>query len=293
MNPFLTTREVAGLLRVRERKVYELVAEQAIPVSRVTGKMLFPRDLVEAWVRRRVEFAGGAADLAPPPVVLAGSHDPLLEWAIRESGSEIATFFGGSIDGLVRMTARKAFAAGMHVFDPETEEFNLSLVANELAGQPVVMTEWALRTQGLVVASGNPRGLASAADLAGVRFIPRQPEAGSYLLFRHLLAESGTEPEAVGMLDPPARTEADVAQHVLEGRADAGLAVESVARMHRLDFIPLFRERYDLLVWRREHFEPPMQRLLAFCASAAFRRRATEIGGYDLSGFGTVRYNGG
>ena len=293
MNPFLTTREVADLLRVKERKIYELVAEQAIPVSRVTGKMLFPRDLVEAWVRRRVELAGGAAELDPPPAVLAGSHDPLLEWAIRESGSEIATFFGGSIDGLTRMTARRAFAAGMHVFDPDTEDFNLGLVANELAGQPVVMTEWAWRTQGLVVASGNPRGLARAADLAGVRFIPRQPEAGSYLLLLHLLAEAGVEPATVGMLDPPARTEADVAQHVLEGRADAGLAVETVARMHRLDFIPLFRERYDLLVWRREYFEPPMQRLLAFCASALFRRRATEIGGYDLSGLGTVRYNGG
>ena len=292
MNRFLTTREVADLLRVKERKVYELVAEQAIPVSRVTGKMLFPRDLVEAWVRRRVEFAAGAADLAPPPAVLAGSHDPLLDWAIRESGSEIATFFGGSIDGLTRMTDRKAFAAGMHVFDPETGEFNLSLVAGELAGHPVVVTEWAWRTQGLVVASGNPRGLASAADLAGVRFIPRQPEAGSYLLLRHLLAEAGVEPDSVAMLDPPARTEADVAVHVLEGRADAGLAVETVARMHRLDFIPLFRERYDLLVWRREYFEPPMQRLLAFCASPAFRRRAAEIGGYDLSGHGTVRYNG-
>ena len=95
------------------------------------------------------------------------------------------------------------------------------------------------------------------------------------------------------MLDAPARTEADVALHVLEGRADAGLAVETVARMHRLDFIPLFRERYDLLVWRREYFEPPMQRLLAFCASATFRRRANEIGGYDLSGHGAVHYNGG
>ena len=293
VNPFLTTREVAGLLRVKERKIYELVAARAIPASRVTGKLLFPRDLVEAWVRRRVEFADGPAELAPPPTVLAGSHDPLLEWAIRESGSEIATFFGGSLDGLTRVTARKAFAAGMHVFDPDADDFNLNLVASELAGQPVVAFEWAWRTQGLVVASGNPRRLAGAADLAGVRFIPRQPEAGSYLLLLHLLAKAGVAPETVEMLDPPARSEADVAQQVLEGRADAGLAVETAARMYRLDFVPLFRERYDLLVWRREFFEPPMQRLLAFCASDAFRRRAAEIGGYDLSGFGAVRYNGG
>ena len=129
---------------------------------------------------------------------------------------------------------------------------------------------------------------------------PGQPEAGSYLLFLHLLAEAGVGPEAVEMLDLPARAEADVAQHVPEGRADAGLAVKTGTWMYRLDFIPLFRERYplfreryDLLVWRREYFEPPMQRLFEFCASAAFRRRATEIGGYDLSGLGAVRYNGG
>ena len=293
VNPFLTTREVAELLRVKERKIYELAAAQAIPASRVTGKLLYPRDLVEAWVRRRVEFTDGAAALAPPPTVLAGSHDPLLDWAIRESGSEIATFFGGSLDGLTRLTARKAFAAGMHVLDPQTGEFNLSLITSELAGQPVVAFEWAWRTQGLVVASGNPRRLAGAADLAGVRFIARPPEAGSYLLLLHLLAKAGVAPETVEMLDPPARSDADVAQQVLEGRADAGLAVETAARMYRLDFVPLFRERYDLLVWRREFFEPPMQRLLAFCASDAFRRRAAEIGGYDLSGFGAVRYNGG
>ena len=114
MVEFLTTKEVAALLRIKERTVYDLVKEGSIPVSRVTGKLLFPRELVEAWVRRNAETEGGIEAVMRPPPVLAGSHDPLLEWAIRESGSGIATFFDGSLDGLSRVgEGRRSHAACM------------------------------------------------------------------------------------------------------------------------------------------------------------------------------------
>ena len=98
MADFLTTKEVAELLRIKERTVYDLVKEGSIPVSRVTGKLLFPRELVEAWVRRSAQTKSGIDSVLQPPLVLAGSHDPLLDWALRESGSGIATFFDGSLD---------------------------------------------------------------------------------------------------------------------------------------------------------------------------------------------------
>jgi excisionase family DNA binding protein len=100
MAEFLTTKDVAALLRIKERKVYELVRDKAIPASRVTGKLLFPRDMVEAWVRRNVEFRDGTEGLVARPAVVAGSHDPLLDWALRESGSGLATYFDGSLSGL-------------------------------------------------------------------------------------------------------------------------------------------------------------------------------------------------
>ena len=112
MADFLTTKEVAALLRIKERTVYDLVKEGSIPVSRVTGKLLFPRELVEAWVRRNAETEGGIEAVMRPPPVLAGSHDPLLEWAIRESGSGIATFSTvASIDCRVSGKARLSHAA--------------------------------------------------------------------------------------------------------------------------------------------------------------------------------------
>jgi excisionase family DNA binding protein len=292
MQEFLTTKEVATLLRVKERKVYELAGRRAIPASRVTGKLLFPRDLLEAWVRRHVDYDGAAEMLAPRPTVVAGSHDPLLEWAIRESGCELATLFDGSLDGLGRVAAGKALAAGMHVYEPAAADWNVAHVTERLGGEAVVLIEWCTRVQGLVVPPGNPRRLTGVADLAGMRLVPRQPDAGSRVLLDHLMREAQVDSRAVVLIEPPARSESDVALLVAEGAADAGLAIETVSRQHRLDFVPLFCERYDLVVWRREFFEAQMQRLLDFCAREPFARRASALGGYDVSALGRVRYNG-
>ena len=294
MAEFLTTKEVAALLRIKERKVYELVTRREIPVSRVTGKLLFPRALIETWVRQNIDYCGGGESLVEIPAVLAGSHDPLLDWALRESGSEIATYFDGSGDGLDRMAARKALAAGLHIAEGESgpPEWNSARVAEQLAGEPVVLLEWAWRHRGFVVPRGNPKGVNGLDDLVGLRFVPRQAGSGSQILFTRLLAEHRLDASALDLVDPPARDETEVAQAVAQGRADVGLAVSTAARQFQLDFLPLVHERFDLAVWRRHAFEPPFQALLAFCATTAFRARAEELGGYDVSGLGRVHYNG-
>ena len=298
MAEFLTTKEVAALLRIKERKVYELVTRREIPVSRVTGKLLFPRALIETWVRQNIDFCGGSESLSEIPAVLAGSHDPLLDWALRESGSEIATYFDGSGDGLDRLAAHKALAAGLHIAEGELEGegsapgWNAARVAEQLAGEPVVLLEWAWRHRGFVVPRGNPKGVNGLDDLVGLRFVPRQAGSGSEILFTRLLAEHRLDVAALGLVDPPARDETEVAQAVAQGRADVGLAVATAARQFQLDFLPLMQERFDLAVWRRHAFEPPFQALLAFCATPAFRARADELGGYDVSGLGRVHYNG-
>ena len=280
------------MLRIKERTVYDLVKEGSIPVSRVTGKLLFPRELVEAWVRRNAETEGGIEAIMRPPPVLAGSHDPLLVWAIRESGSGITTFFDGSLDGLLRVGEGKALACGMHVYEPDSEDWNIDHVSQVLQGMPVVVVEWAVRSQGLILAPGNPKSINGIADLAGEKFIPRQKQAGSYVLLKHLLDKEGLNPATLDLLAPPARSELDVAIAVAEGKADAGLGIEAVARQQRLEFKGLFQERYDLVVWRRDYFETPFQALLRFATSDNFLRRAEEMRGYDISSLGTIRLNG-
>jgi putative molybdopterin biosynthesis protein len=291
MPDYLTTRELAELLRIKERKVYELVSDNVIPVSRVTGKLLFPRDVIAAWLSRNTEFGTGQEALKAHDPVVAGSHDPLLEWALRESGAGLAVLSDGSSDGLKRLAAGTAMAAGIHLPETDGEGFNVGWVRRHLPGQPVVLIEWAKRRQGLVLPRGNPKNIASLADLAGARLMPRQPGSGSRELLDRLLAAAPPDP-AVSLVGPPARNEADVAHAVATGHADAGLAIAAVARQYGLEFLPLTEERYDLVAWRRDVFDPPLQRLMLFCRQSAFARRAEELGGYDVSGLGTVHYNG-
>src|ERR671925_2437787 len=105
----LTTREVADYLRIKERKVYDLVRERRIPCIRVTGKWLFPKALIELWVIQNSEGGVQVTPAVDRPPVVAGSHDPLLEWAVRESECDLAVMFYGSLDGLKRYTQGKAY----------------------------------------------------------------------------------------------------------------------------------------------------------------------------------------
>ena len=287
----LTTKEVATLLRTKERKIYELVSQNAIPVSRVTGKLLFPRALIEAWVRRHMETAEDIEGLDPRAEVLVGSQDPLLDWSLRESGCGIASFCDGSLDGLERLVAGKGIAAGIHIFEPEEGNWNLEHLRQAAPGLPLVLIAFARRQQGLLLPPGNPLGISSLRDLEGRRIVPRQGQAGSRVLLNHLLKQAGLSSSSVTLVDPPARSEADVALAVAEQKADAGLAIESAARLYRLDFLPLIEERFDLAVWRHDYFEPPFQKLLAFFRTEAFAEKAEALGGYDISQLGEVVYN--
>ena len=283
----LTTREVAALLRIKERKVYDLVASGEIPHVRVTGKLLFPRASLDAWLLRHSEAHAAASTW---PEIVAGSHDPLLDWALRESGAGLASFLDGSLDGLERFARGDALAAGLHLV--EGDGWNVDHVRRRLSGEPVVLLEWARREQGLILPPGNPAGIAGVRDVAGRRLIPRQREAGSFLLLQELLAAEGLSLDALDLVTPPARTHADVAIAVADGKAEVGLGLGAMARQFRLDFLPLVQERYDLLVWRRAYFEPPLQRFWAFCRTDTFAAKAEQLGGYDIGHLGRVHHNG-
>ena len=172
------------------------------------------------------------------------------------------------------------------------DRWNVGHIERRLAGEPVVLIEWARREQGLILPPGNPAAIDGPGDLEGRRLIPRQREAGSFLLLQQLLEAQGLSLDALELVDPPARTEADVAIAVADGKAEVGLGLAAMARQFRLGFVSLVRERYDLLIWRRAYFEPPLQRLWAFCGTAAFAAKARDLGGYDVGGFGRVHYNG-
>jgi excisionase family DNA binding protein len=290
-NPLMTVHEVAEYLRIKERKVYDLVAQSRIPCTKAAGKWLFPKELIDRWLQQHAEYVSDTSAPAEPPLILSGSHDPLLDWAVRESGSGLAILFNGSLDGLERFAARQAVACGLHVRDGATGEYNNRLLAQRFAAEPVVAIEWAWRDQGLMVAPGNPLGIQSLLDVKDRRFAVRQKEAGSHVLLNHLLEQCDLEMDDLHIVEPPLRNETDLALAVANGEVDAGLGIAAAAHQLQLAFVPLAKERYDLLVWRRQYFEPPLQKLFAFTRTPAFSKRLQNVRGYDVGGLGTVRYN--
>ena len=290
-SPLMTTAEVADYLRVKERTIYEMVARQTIPFSRATGKLLFPRRLVDAWLEAQTELP--AAGIAPAPPIYAGSNDPLLEWALRQSGSGLAVLARGSVQGLQDLAAGRAVLAGFHLLDPETGEWNRAAARSHLPGTSHVLIHWARRTQGLITAAGNPLGITGLKDAArrGLRFATRAGGAGSTRLFEVLLAREGLTMADLTTVARPAETHADLATLIETGEADCGLGLQAVAG--HLGFIPLVTdESFDLAMTRRAYFEPPIQALLAFARSDTFARRAEHLHGYDLTDLGRVLWNG-
>lgn len=284
---YFTTKELAALLRIKERKIYDLAAGGDVPCVRVVGKLLFPRTEIEAWILGA--RSGPVAQAAEIPTIVAGSHDPLLEWALRESGSGLAAFFDGSHDGLKRISDRKAIACGIHIH--EDTGWNVDTVTNLLGEQPLVLIEFARRQRGLIVAANNPLGISGIVDLRAHRFARRQKNAASQRLFEELASSVGIDPVALAGPKAPALTEDDVARLVLENTADASFGLAAVASQFRLDFLPIVVERFDLLVRRKAWFDPPFQRLFEFLNSTRFSDRASEMGGYDISHLGTVHLN--
>ncbi|MEP2703843.1 MAG: helix-turn-helix transcriptional regulator [Roseibium sp.] len=279
---YLTTKEVADLLRVKERKVYDLAAADEIPHRRITGKLLFPAIEIRAWIE-------GSGSLVAPerPAVVTGSHDPLLDWAIRDSGCGLATLFNGSQDGLACFSDNRAALSGLHI--PEDDGWNTKSVQSlELTN--TVLIGWAKRKRGLLVADAAKGQIRSVEDLKGRRVALRQPGAGAAALFARLLAASGLSESDLKPTNGFAHTESEAAATVASGDADAALGVEAMALQYKLGFVPLQEEHFDLLIDRKCYFTEPVQRLLSFAQTSEFIRKAASMGGYDLTDFGTVRW---
>ncbi|MBI3434443.1 MAG: helix-turn-helix transcriptional regulator [Proteobacteria bacterium] len=288
----LTTTEAAKYLRLKERKLYELVAEKAVPCTKVTGRWLFPKAELDHWIMASTARPFGLAPPEPPPIV-GGSHDPMLEWALRESGGGLATLPEGSERGLERFQAGEVTAAAIHLHDLQRADLDANVAA--MRSRPhlheAVLIGFIRRRQGLVVATGNPRRLGSLADIAasGARLALRPPGAGAQLLLLALLHHAGIDLRQI-VVGPVCPTGPDIAQAIRGGHADCGVATQAVANAAALDFVALAWESFDLAVRQRDYFRPPWQALMRVIRSQAFAARAAELGGYDLAECGAIRW---
>ena len=288
----LTTAEAAAYLRLKERKIYEMVAEGTVPCTKVTGRWLFPKAELDHWLVSSVSRPEGMVRPDAAPIV-SGSHDPLFEWALRESGSGLAMLALGSEAGFSRFTTGETIAAAIHLHALEDLEADANVAAlrgrNEL--QDAVMIAFCRREQGFVVAPGNPLKLASIEDIRKkrARIAMRPRGAGAQLLLLALLHRADIAFDQLVSAAPVCPTGPDIAQAIRVGRADTGIATRGVANAAGLDFTPIVWERFDLVMRHGEYLRTPLQTLLKSFHSPDFATRARELGGYDLNTAGTVR----
>ncbi|MFZ5911795.1 MAG: substrate-binding domain-containing protein [Chloroflexota bacterium] len=219
-----------------------------------------------------------------PVVIFSGSHDLALEAAAAhlERHALLLTLPVGSLDGLVNLRQGLCQFSGAHLLD-ESGEYNTPYVRRIFPDRDMELVTLAHRTQGWIVAPGNPKGVRSASDLAraGLRFINRNPGSGTRLWLDAELKRLGVPVEQVDGYFQIAFTHNDTACAVAEGRADVALGLQAAAQKYNLDFIPLFNERYDL-VFPRE-LSRQLSILLNYIQSAGFRRDMAGLNGYECA----------
>lgn len=288
-------RVVVG--RVGERWLAAPLARGAGLITslvRADGILVVPRGLqgYEAGAEVTVRLYTPPQELQDT-IFAIGSHDvslDLMTQFLAQRDRRLVSANVGSLGGLVALRRGEAHLAGSHLLDPESGEYNLAYIRRYLPGVPVKVVALVGRQQGLMVQPGNPKHIRSLEDLArpDVTFVNRQRGAGTRVLLDYHLSRLGIAPEQVQGYEAEEFTHLAVAAAVAAGRADCGLGIAAAAQALGLDFVPLFTERYDLVIPAAFYESPLLAPLLALLHNDEFRRAVAALPGYDVAVMGTL-----
>ncbi|MFP4035720.1 MAG: molybdopterin biosynthesis protein, partial [Desulfovermiculus sp.] len=223
-------------------------------------------------------------------LVCVGSHDNTLDLLANELMDQeepitLASTHVGSLGGLQALKRGTAHLGGAHLYDPQTQDYNFPFLTRYLPGVDVQVVNLAIRHQGLIVPKGNPNGITGIWDLAGsdLIFINRQRGAGTRILFDDHLQKANISADQIHGYDHEEFTHMAVAVNVLSGTADCGMGIYAAAKALDLDFVPLARERYDLIIPTSHLEDVKVQAVLNLLTTAAFQDKIKELGGYETA----------
>ncbi len=228
-------------------------------------------------------------------ISIIGSHDLALDVLVSQLGNRksdvtIELLNVGSINGLIALREKKAQMAGIHLLDEETGEYNYAYVKHIFPGHEMIMVHLAYRMQGLIFTRDNPKGIKSTGDLAreDLVFINRQKGSGTRLLLDFEIRRLGIQPASIHGYEKEVDTHIAVARSIAQGEADLGLGIYAAARSYSLGFLPLFRERFDLVTYAGTYHSPVMAAVIEIINSNDFKVAVANLGGYDTSQTGKV-----
>ncbi|RLC26407.1 MAG: DNA-binding protein [Deltaproteobacteria bacterium] len=299
MEKLFSTKEVAQFLAVNEKMIYSLVAEKGLPATKITGKWLFPRHLVEQWIETNtINYPESTTQLPPYEglLIITGSNDPLLGRTVSLFNSihsnHIAVFGNlGSMGGLRALRQNKCHMASSHLLQDNEEEYNFEFANQELEKMPAVVN-FCRREQGIIIQNENPKNINKISDLARkeIRIVNRPIGTGTRLLFDRELKKESIEGKKIDGYHNEFSSHLDIGLEILSGRADAGPGIRAVAGLLDLDFIPVRWERYDLMISKERFFDKGVQFFLGLLVEDSFKKLGANLSGYDLKLSGKVVY---
>ena len=255
---------------------------------------------VEAGEKIQIHLYRSKAEIEKT-IFCIGSHDltlDLLAQFLAEHDRRLVSANVGSQGGLVALRRGEAHLAGSHLLDPSTGAYNISYIRQYMPTIPVKVIALVGREQGLIVKRGNPKGIKSLRDLASprrraepsrsIQFLNRQRGAGTRVLLDYHLKSMTISPESIAGYFQEEYTHLAVAASIASGRADCGLGIAAAAQALDLDFVPLFQERYDLVIPKEFAEDKLLAPLFGLLADSAFRKAVSQLTGYDVSVMGTI-----
>jgi putative molybdopterin biosynthesis protein len=304
MEKALSTQDVADLLDVSKNTIYELIKRGDLHSYKVGRKVRFSQEDVKAYIaqskkqsRKKTNFVSlESAEIENKNnsgFIICG-QDLILDILsnyMRLHGIPALRAYIGSYDSLVLLYRDKVNVASAHLWDSDTDQYNVPYVKRLLPGIPAVIVHLTCRNQGLYVAKGNPKNIKGWPDFGrdDIRMINREHGAGSRVLLDENLKLLGIYGSGIIGYTKETQSHLAVASAVNSGAADVGVGSEKIAKqVDNIDFIPLKKERYDLVIKKEYAETPEMKTMFEIIRSPIFKQEFSNIGGYDTSDMGKI-----
>lgn len=300
-----TPEELAKILKITRFTVYEMIKRGDLPAYRIGRKVRVEAADLDAYINKSKsascpapqtnEPATAPSRIGADELVICG-QDSSLDILTRHLQKELPHIrllrnYIGSIDGLLALYHGKANVVTTHLWDSDSDSYNTPYVRRLLPGHRTLIINLVFRTEGFYVPNGNPQRILDWPDLCkpGIRFVNRECGSGARVLLDEKLRIHNIDRDRINGYAEEEMSHLAVASRVARGEADVGLGIEKASlQVKELDFVPLQKERYDLIIRREDAEKPTFKALLAALRSKAFHNELRGMGGYDLKHTGEI-----
>ncbi|MFA5518258.1 MAG: substrate-binding domain-containing protein [Spirochaetota bacterium] len=304
-NDYMTTKEVADYLGVHEKQVYALIKENRIPCTRLTGKWIFPKHLIDEWLeldaRSSIGMYAKTKEAKPGQgnyILAAGSNDPILDILLNDMqhispGINIFSSSTGSTKGIKLLADGITDIAFCHLLDPETGEYNIPFIKSYMNDKKIAVIHLFYREIGFISSPALKEKVKSFNEIKEkkLRFINRQKGSGTRVLLDYLFEKNSIKADDITGYENEASTHFEVCLAILSNEADAGIATISAAKLLGLPFEPIKKESFDMVLPHSTFFNKSVQTFINALMSDDFKKRVSSLGEYDFTNSGGIIYS--